>query len=233
MYLSEAMAALPWLLRCVIRLVAAAVLGGAVGLERERRGRSAGFRTQTLVAVGASLAMVLGLQFVRSYGGSAPGAVRIDPTRVAYGVMTGIGFLGAGAIISHGAGVRGLTTAASLWCTAAVGLAAGLGLYELAACATLIVLVVLYFMSWVDRHVASRWYKTVTVTTELGAAPGAADIRKALWEHGIRVLDWGVSRDAQAGRETATLYVSSAASSPDDLWGILSGLKGVHSLSIE
>jgi putative Mg2+ transporter-C (MgtC) family protein len=185
-----------------------------------------------LVAIGAALAMLLGLQFARTYGAAAPPGIRVDPTRVAYGVMTGIGFLGAGAIISHGAGVRGLTTAASLWCTAAVGLAAGLGLYELAACATLIVLIVLYLLSRIDRRIPSRWYKTVTLTMDAGSPSGPAEIRQALVSNHIEVADWGFSRDAQTGRQTATLDVSSARRSPDDLWRIVSALEGVQSLSI-
>jgi len=187
-----------------------------------------------LVSIGAALATLVSLHLVRSYGGdSAFSGIQVDPTRVAYGVMTGIGFLGAGAIISYGVGVRGLTTAASLWCTAAVGLAAGLGLYELAACATLIVLIVLYFLSWIDRRIPSSWYKTVRVTVETdgGCSPGG--LREVLTRHGIRVVDWGISQDADAGRETVTLHVSSRKVSPDDLLGVLSGLADVHHVSIE
>ena len=90
----------------IVRLGVAAALGGLIGLEREARGRSAGLRTQLLVAVGSALAMIVSLQFGARYGdGSLGSAVQVDPARVAYGVMAGVGFLGAGAMIRYGIGM--------------------------------------------------------------------------------------------------------------------------------
>jgi putative Mg2+ transporter-C (MgtC) family protein len=111
-----------------LRLLAAAVLGGAIGFERELRERGAGLRTHTVVCVGSAL-----FTLVSAYGFEGS---RTDPTRIAAQIVSGIGFLGAGAIIRQGLSVRGLTTAATLWLVAAIGMAAGAGWYSAAAIAT-------------------------------------------------------------------------------------------------
>ncbi len=108
----------------VVRLAAAAGLGMVIGIERELREQAAGLRTHMLVAVGACLFTLVGAYGFDAVGGSTP-----DPSRVAAQIVTGIGFLGAGAILREGFSVRGLTTAASLWVVAGVGMAVGLGLY--------------------------------------------------------------------------------------------------------
>ncbi len=119
-----------------IRLLVAAVLGALIGVERERHERPAGMRTHLLVSVGSALFTVLSIDAFPS-----PGA---DPARIAAQIVTGIGFLGAGAIIKDGATVKGLTTAASLWVVAAVGMAAGAAAWGVAIAATIIVLVSLW-----------------------------------------------------------------------------------------
>jgi putative Mg2+ transporter-C (MgtC) family protein len=119
-----------------VRLLVAAILGAAIGLEREARGHEAGMRTHLLVAEGAALFTVLSI-----YGfGPIDGSGAPDPSRVAAQVVSGVGFLGAGAIVKFGINVRGLTTAASLWAVAAVGMAAGAAAYVTAVTATAIVL---------------------------------------------------------------------------------------------
>jgi putative Mg2+ transporter-C (MgtC) family protein len=115
----------------LLRLFVAAVLGGLIGLERELRERQAGLRTHLLVCVGSAL-----FTLVSAYGFSDWG-VRVDPTRIAAQIVTGIGFLGAGAIIRQGLSVRGLTTAATLWLVAGIGMAAGAGYWEGAIVAAL------------------------------------------------------------------------------------------------
>ncbi len=225
---------LPWLAQAVIRLAVATALGGLIGFEREHHGRSAGFRTQMLVALGAAMAVLVGLHMMRAYGsGATTSFVRIDPSRIAYGVMGGIGFLGAGAIISHGVGVRGLTTAASLWCTAAIGLAAGSGMYVLAVLATLIVLFVLYVLSWLDRLIPSRWYKTVRLVVPAGQENRLAELRERLRSARIRVVDWSVGRDSQAGEDTIVLHVSSVRADPADMLRLFDDLDGLRFMSVE
>src|SRR5512140_3109566 len=110
----------------VFRIVLASVLGGLIGLEREEHGRPAGFRTHLLVSLGSCLFVLTSIYFYRLYGNfSGNGPVGVDPGRVAAQVVTGIGFLGGGAIVRDRANIRGLTTAACLWLAAAIGLACG------------------------------------------------------------------------------------------------------------
>ena len=131
----------------LLRVAVAAGLGGAVGVERELREREAGFRTHLLVSVGSCL-----FTLVSAYGFSEFGSRSVDPTRIAAQIVTGIGFLGAGAIIRQGFAVRGLTTAATLWVVAAIGMASGAGYYSAAVITTALVLVTL----WPLRIVAFR-----------------------------------------------------------------------------
>jgi len=111
----------------LMRVGVAVLAGGLVGLERSYQGRPAGFRTHTLVCMASSLLMLVTIYQVQWFSGVALETVRIDPTRMAQGVMTGIGFLGAGVIMKEGLSVRGLTTAASIWIIAAIGVLAGAG----------------------------------------------------------------------------------------------------------
>ena len=190
------------------RLAITALLGGLIGLEREHHGRSAGFRTQMLVAIGATLAMLVSIEFAKVYGHHA-GAIRVDPARVAYGVMTGIGFLGAGAILRYGVDIRGLTTAASLWCTAAVGLAVGFGMIPVALIATGLVLFVLYVLRFVDHFIPVRQSRKVTV--HLPAAAGDANIdrvRDLLAKRHVHIASVEFSREVEAQLEKITFHVS-------------------------
>jgi len=122
------------------RIVVAAILGAIIGLEREIHGHPAGIRTHILVALGSAIFTVLSIQ---GFGPVAPGTT-FDPTRIAAQIVTGIGFLGAGAILKDGTIIRGLTTAASLWATAAVGLAAGAGDDVIAVVGAILILVSLW-----------------------------------------------------------------------------------------
>ncbi len=133
----------------VLRLVLAVVFSGFIGLEREVSGRAAGFRTHILVCVGSTLMMLTGIYLFDLYRG----VLQVDPGRIAAQVVSGIGFLGAGTIIQTRDSVRGLTTAASLWAAAGIGLAVGCGFYIGALSTTVVVLVVLYVFSGVERRV--------------------------------------------------------------------------------
>jgi putative Mg2+ transporter-C (MgtC) family protein len=132
----------------ILRLLLAVLFSGLVGLEREVHGRAAGLRTHILVCVGSTLMMLTGMHLFEAYRGTAS----VDPSRVAAQVVSGIGFLGAGTIIQIRDSIRGLTTAASLWAAAGIGLAVGSGFYVGAFSTTAIVLVVLYLLSRVERH---------------------------------------------------------------------------------
>jgi len=136
----------------LLRLAVAAGLGGLIGFERELRDREAGFRTHILVCVGSALFTIVSAYGFREFLTSGDAVVRADPTRIAAQIVTGIGFLGAGAIIRQGLSVRGLTTAATLWVAAAIGIAAGAGYYSGAVIATGITLLAL----WPFRILAFR-----------------------------------------------------------------------------
>lgn len=137
----------------IARLLLSMVLGGVIGFERELWEKPAGFRTHILVALGAALFTVISM-----YGFFGSGA---DPARVASNIVVGIGFLGAGTIWRHGTGVQGLTTAASLWTVAAIGMAAGVGFYLVAAAATLAVAAVLFLFKRVEQLFPHRGLTTL------------------------------------------------------------------------
>ena len=137
----------------VQRLLTAALLGGVLGLEREIRHKEAGLRTNILIAIGSALFTLMSYELA----GEVPGA---DPGRVAAQIVTGIGFLGAGAIIRTNGGIQGLTTAATVWVNAAIGVAAGGGEFHLAFIATIVTLGVLALLQPLERRLQQRRDKT-------------------------------------------------------------------------
>ncbi len=152
MLLATSLATLPWY-HALARLALAALLGSIIGLEREFREREAGLRTHLLVALGSALFTIVsafGFHDVLTHDPQV--VVRLDPSRIAAQIVSGIGFLGAGAIIRQGLSIRGLTTAATLWVVAAIGMAAGAGFYSVAVITTALALIAL----WPLRSIAYR-----------------------------------------------------------------------------
>jgi putative Mg2+ transporter-C (MgtC) family protein len=177
----------------LLRLALAAALGGAIGAERELRDREAGFRTHLLVAVGAALFTIVSAYAWSDWAFSTQRGIVFDPTRIAAQIVTGIGFLGAGAIIRQGLSVRGLTTAATLWVVAAIGMAAGTGYYGAAVLATALVLVSL----WPLRLLAHRVFSGLRaeegrLSVDLRSGAGAAPLLAVLEAAGarLRALDF-------------------------------------------
>lgn len=136
----------------MIRLGLSVILSGFIGLERQLHRRIAGLRTHMLVSLGSCLIMLTSLYVFDIYKNKVP----LDPTRIAAGVVTGIGFLGAGTIIQAREGVKGLTTAASLWVVAGIGLAVGCGFYSAALFTTILALIVLFFLRYLEAVMLSR-----------------------------------------------------------------------------
>ncbi len=128
----------------LLQLFLSALAGGAIGLEREYRDKSAGFRTMILISVGSCLFTILSSEMADSIS---------DNTRIASTIVSGIGFLGAGVILKDGINIKGLTTAASIWMVAALGMAMGTGLYEVAAITTLVILTILWFFPVFERSI--------------------------------------------------------------------------------
>ncbi len=136
----------------ILTIFIAAMLGGAIGLEREYRSKEAGFRTHFLVGMGSALFMVLSMHGFDGFEGQPGVIIQRDPARMAAQVVSGIGFIGAGTIIFQKNVVKGLTTAAGLWVTSAIGMTAGVGMYALAAAATGMVLVCLEGMNFIHHR---------------------------------------------------------------------------------
>lgn len=166
------------------RLLVVTVLAGAIGFERERHGRAAGFRTHILVGVGSCLVMLTGLHLWAATEGHAA----IDPTRMAAQVVSGIGFLGAGTILRFRASVRGLTTAASLWAVAGIGLAVGAGFLTGAVGSTVVVLTALFGFSRLERALRTSAYGTL-VAEGRTSGEELANIRRVLAEYEVEIRD--------------------------------------------
>lgn len=147
----------------IARLLVAAALGAAIGFERERGDRAAGLRTHALVCVASALMMIVSAYGLLDLAGSGPAALRLDPSRIAAQVVSGVGFLGAGTIILRKNAVRGLTTAASIWLVAGIGLACGVGEYIPAAATTAIALFILSGLKPLEQRFFD--HKRVTLVT--------------------------------------------------------------------
>ena len=173
----------------ILRLFLAAVAGGLVGLEREIHTKPAGLRTYIIIAVGAALLMLLSVYIPQTFKAFERG----DPGRIAAHVVTGIGFLGAGAIFRFGLTVKGLTSAASIWTTAGIGLAIGAGLYIGAAAAVILLLIALYVLELVEEKVFSgAEYKSIYILSE--RLPNQIKkITQVLQRHKIKVEDTSIS----------------------------------------
>jgi putative Mg2+ transporter-C (MgtC) family protein len=172
----------------LLRVGLAAVLGGAIGFERELREREAGLRTHMLVSVGAALFTLVSAYAWTDWRFSTEDGLVFDPTRIAAQIVTGIGFLGAGAIIRQGLSVRGLTTAATLWVVAAIGMAAGAGYYAAAVITTVLVLISLWPLRIAARPVLGRFRpEEGRLVVELGAGASTGSVLETVEAAGTRV----------------------------------------------
>lgn len=181
-------------------LAAALAAGALIGLERSFHGRPAGFRTHALVCLASSLLMLVTLYQWQWLPGVPLESIRTDPTRMAQGIMTGIGFLGSGVIFKEGLTVRGLTTAASIWITAAIGILIGVGFYFPAGLTTLAVLGILSLFGWIEARMPTQTYSHHQVRFEREDVMPEADLRTVLRQHGFTVANMSY-RIAGAGRE--------------------------------
>ena len=190
----------------LLRLALAAVLGGALGLERELREREAGLRTHLLVSVGSALFTLVSAYGFRSFLTSGESVVRADPSRIAAQIVTGIGFLGAGAIIRQGLSVRGLTTAATLWVVAAIGLATGAGYYAAAVITTVVALVSLWPLRILAYKLVRRYRgETGRLLVQLPSGMSPAPLIDEVERHGGRIDAIEIGHEAE--RRTIELLV--------------------------
>jgi len=170
----------------VLRLAVALGFGAFIGLERSYHGRPAGFRTHALVCL-ASAALMLVTVYESEWFRPDTASIRaaIDPTRMAQGIMTGIGFLGAGVIMKDGLSVRGLTTAASIWITAGIGILVGIGFFVPAALTTGLTLSALGGFRWIERRMKTEAYAHFTVRFAPGQLESEAALLAFVAEHGF------------------------------------------------
>ncbi len=169
----------------IVRILLSCILGGLIGLERESLNKSAGFRTHILVCIGAALIMIVSQDIYYVFQGTA----NVDPGRIAAQVVSGIGFLGAGTIMREGATVKGLTTAASLWVVAGVGLAVGAGLYFPALITTGVVFLALIYLGKVERVIAGLTNVMVLFVTAENRPGQLGRIGSFLGERNILILN--------------------------------------------
>ncbi len=175
-------------LQILLRLLAALAAGGIIGLERSFRGRAAGFRTHALVCIASSLLMLVTVYEGQWFSQSGARVV-IDPTRMAQGIMTGIGFLGAGVIVKEGLTVRGLTTAASIWVTAAIGILTGIGFYYAAGLGVVLTLGTLSVFRWIEGMMPTELYANFTVRFARDAVMPEARLRELVAGYAFSVAN--------------------------------------------
>jgi putative Mg2+ transporter-C (MgtC) family protein len=176
-------------LEMCLRLVSALVVGGLIGLERSYHGRPAGFRTHTLVCMASALLMLVTVYESQWFTAGRLERVVVDPTRMAQGIMTGIGFLGAGVIMKDGLSVRGLTTAASIWITAAIGILVGVGFYFPAGLAAALTLGTLSAFRWIESSMPVQFYAQFMVRFQRSTAMPEAALRRLVADHGFSIAN--------------------------------------------
>jgi len=212
-----------------LRLLVAAALGAAIGIEREIHAHPAGMRTHLLVCEGSAIFTVLSIYGFVGLLGPSEGA-QPDPTRIAAQIVSGIGFLGAGAILKSGTSIRGLTTAASLWATAAVGVAVGAGQYAVGAVGTVIVLFSLWPLNMVaDRIQAAGRAPSVRLRLQLRGLDLLGAVTRELSDHRIETTGVATNRVGTAYEIELELKVRSGTSLADAIEAV-SRLSGVEIL---
>jgi len=170
-------------------LLVATIAGGAIGLERSYHGRPAGFRTHTLVCLASSILMLVAIYERYWFSDTLADSVKIDPTRMAQGIMTGIGFLGAGVIMREGLSVRGLTTAASIWITAAIGILAGVGFFTAVAIVTALTLGILTIFRWIESKVPNLILARNLLRFKRDKVMPEAELRDLITRHGFTIAN--------------------------------------------
>lgn len=188
-------------LEILLKIFLACLLGGIIGLERESVNRPAGFRTHILVSVGATVVMITNIELVHQM----IQVVDVQPGRFGAAVISGIGFLGAGTIIKNKNTVKGLTTAASLWSTACIGLALGSGLYVIALAATFFVFLTLEFFPVLEKKLSSSKYSKIKITT-VNSVGQLSRISKSFENMHVNVLGIKTEHDVDQDDEIIILF---------------------------
>ncbi len=173
----------------VLRIAVALLIGGMIGLERSFHGRPAGFRTHSLVCIASALLMLVTVYQSEWMTAVPQDAIRTDPTRMAQGIMTGIGFLGAGVIFKEGLTIRGLTTAASIWVTAAIGILVGIGFYLPALVGTVATILILSFFRVIEQRLPSEYYAHHSLKFVREHVIPEEKLRQLIGDHGFTIAN--------------------------------------------
>ena len=182
-----------------LRIFGALLIGGLIGMERTYHGRPAGFRTHALVCIASSLLMIVTVYQGQWMNALEIGGITTDPTRMAQGIMTGIGFLGAGVIFKEGLTVRGLTTAASIWVTSAIGILVGIGFYLPAILGAVATLLILSVFRYIENKLPSEFYAHHMLRFDRHAVMAEDELRKTVAAHGFSIANLS-SRLTEGGK---------------------------------
>lgn len=215
----------------ILRLLLGTLLGGIIGFERQTHGRPAGFRTQLLVCVACVLIMIISESYY-AQSSMHPEYARVDPTRIAAGAMTGVGFLGAGVILKTGVSIQGLTTAACIWIVSAIGLAIGAGQYVAGVTGFVITFLSLWMLRILEGKIPRLTYKYITlVTDEFGDEEALVSIFKS---EGLEVNKMDYELEVPKKEKTYIFTVSTKdGASMKGLIETISGLKFIRRLEIK
>ena len=192
----------------VFRLVAALIAGACIGYERSYHGRPAGFRTHALVCTASSLLMLVTVYEAHWVRATAD-LVRLDPTRMAQGIMTGIGFLGAGVIMKDGLSVRGLTTAASIWITAAIGILAGIGFYFPLLVSVVLTIGMLSVLRLVEARMPMQAYYHVDIRFTADSEMSESMLRTLIESYGFSIANFSYRLDGEGRVRRHTMVLRS------------------------
>jgi len=221
---------MPGIHEIILKLSLGTLLGGIIGFERQTHGRPAGFRTQLLVCVACVLLMIISESYYTE-SATTPGQVRIDPTRIAAGAMTGVGFLGAGVIIKTGASVQGLTTAACIWIVSVIGLAIGAGQYAAGIGGFVITFISLWLLRFLETKMPRTVYNYVTLTTD--DSGDEKTIRTVFEERGYKIIKMDYTVKFPEREKTFIFTVAGKHSSPiRQVIEVLSDQKSIQKLEI-
>jgi putative Mg2+ transporter-C (MgtC) family protein len=210
-----------------VRMLIAAVLGAAIGFEREVHNHPAGMRTHLLVSLGSAVFTELSI-FGFTGQGAGAGSAPVDPTRIAAQIVTGVGFLGAGAILKSGTSIRGLTTAASLWTTAAIGMAAGGGGWLIAGVGTLIVFISLWPLGRIDERIHRGRNQTLHLRLEVARLDAIGSVSRLLAERRVEIAGINSQRIAKGRYEVDLDLRFTTANRPQDIVGAITALSDVE-----
>ncbi|MCM8821960.1 MAG: MgtC/SapB family protein [Candidatus Omnitrophica bacterium] len=173
----------------MLRIFITGILSGIIGWERERHARAAGFRTMILVGMGCCLSMIVSLRIYELFSGIDSLYLTVDPARIAYGVLTGIGFIGAGTIIRDRGKVRGITTASCLWVVSSMGLAVGCGYYFLGIATTIMVMLTLLTLKGIETKIPHDTYTRIKIKFSGTVTTFSDEIFQILSDSGHKIIE--------------------------------------------